>query len=75
MVFIGVFRSGGDTNYSMIVDAGSIWLIGVPLAFVGAFVFDLPVYWVYVLVVTEEIFKGPWIHHLIEPEMVAVVPD
>ena len=82
MIFIGVLRSGGDTNYSLILDAGSIWLIGVPLAFVGAFVFGLPVYWVYVLVVTEEIFKvviglrrifkGPWIHHLTEPEMVAV---
>ena len=43
----------------------------------------MPVYWVYLLVVTEEIFKvtiglrrffgGPWIHHLTEPELVAAV--
>ncbi|MCB0192133.1 MAG: MATE family efflux transporter [Anaerolineae bacterium] len=81
MIFIGVLRSGGDTNYSMILDGGSVWLIGVPLAFIGAFFFELPVYWVYMLVVTEEIFKvtiglrrifkGPWIHYLTEPEMVA----
>ena len=83
MTFIGILRSGGDTSYSLFLDVGSVWLIGVPLAFIGAFVLGLPVYWVYLLVVTEEIFKvtiglrrffgGPWIHHLTEPELVAAV--
>ncbi len=81
MVFIGILRSGGDTRFSMVLDAGSIWLIGVPLAFAGAFIWGLPVYGVYMLLIVEEIFKvgfglwrifrGPWIHRLAEPEVLA----
>jgi Na+-driven multidrug efflux pump len=35
----------------------SIWLIGVPSALIGAFVLDWPVFGVYALVLSEEIFK------------------
>lgn len=58
ILFIGILRSGGDTRYAFLVDVGAIWLIGVPLAFIGAFVLDLPVYLVYLLVMTEELIKG-----------------
>lgn len=80
MIFIGVLRSGGDTRFSFFLDAGAIWLIGVPLAFTGAFIWGLPIYWVYLLSVTEEVIKvglalwrffyGPWIHQLAEPQAV-----
>ncbi len=80
LIFIGVLRSGGDTRFSFFLDAGAIWLIGVPLAFTGAFIWGLPVYWVYLLSITEEVIKvgialwrffyGPWIHRLAEPEVV-----
>lgn len=82
MVFIGVLRSGGDTRFSLFVDAGFIWLLGVPLALFGAFVLGLPVYWVYLLVVVDEaskvtvalwrFFSGRWIHQLAEPEVLGV---
>lgn len=82
MLFIGVLRSGGDTRFSFFIDAGSIWLIGVPLALFGAFVLGLPVYTVYLLVSIEEVIKviialrrffwGPWIHNLAEPETQAL---
>jgi putative MATE family efflux protein len=72
--FIGIFRAGGDTRYALILDGIIIWLVGVPLAFLGAFVFHLPVYLVYLMVMTEELTKGflglqryfsrKWIHHL-----------
>jgi putative MATE family efflux protein len=32
----GLLRAGGDTRFCMLVDAGSVCLIGVPLAFLGA---------------------------------------
>lgn len=77
MIFIGVLRSGGDTRFAMVVDGGAVWLIGVPLAFWAAFVLELPVYWVYLIVITEEVIKAGvglwrilsnrWIHHLAEP--------
>lgn len=54
---VGVLRGGGDTKYSMILEMGAVWLIGVPLAFIGALVFKLPVYWVFLLATAEELFK------------------
>jgi Na+-driven multidrug efflux pump len=54
---VGVFRSGGDTRFAMALDAGSSWLVGVPLALLGAFVFKLPVYGVYLMIVSEEVIK------------------
>ncbi len=57
LLIVGVLRAGGDTRFAFIVDAGLIWSIGVPMAFIGAFVLHLPVYYVYPLVVSEEFAK------------------
>lgn len=54
---IGIFRSGGDTKFSLLIDTGGVWLIGVPMAFVCGLVLHLPVYYVYALVSFEEVFK------------------
>ena len=74
-VFIGALRAGGDTRFALIMEICSIWLIGVPAAFIGAFVFHLPVYWVYLMVILEEVAKAfvstwrfrsrRWIHDLV----------
>lgn len=54
---VGILRSGGDTRFSFLADVLTIWLVGIPLALIGAFVLFLPVYWVYLLVFTEEFLK------------------
>ena len=54
---VGVLRGGGDTKYSMYLEMGAVWLIGVPLGFLGSLVFKYPVYIVYLLVSLEELFK------------------
>jgi putative MATE family efflux protein len=75
MLFIvGILRAGGDTRASFLIDVGSIWLIGIPAAVVGAFVLQLPVYWVYVLAMSDEatkfvaaalrVFSKRWINNL-----------
>jgi len=74
ILYIGVIRSGGDTRFGFLMDGVVIWVVGVPLAFLGAFVFHLPVYWVYLLVMSEELvkwilglyrfFTRKWIHNL-----------
>ncbi|KMQ49820.1 Na+ driven multidrug efflux pump [Chitinispirillum alkaliphilum] len=74
---MGVFKGGGDTLFGMIVDIGGIWLIGVPLAALGAFVLEWPVHWVVALASIEEIskasaafirfFSHKWIHNLVKP--------
>ena len=57
IIIIGTLRSGGDTLYSMLLEISCVWLIGVPLALLGAFVLKLPVYYVVLLVNAEEVAK------------------
>jgi len=60
---VGVLRSGGDTRFTLLLDTAGVWLIGVPLAFLGGLVWHLPVEQVVILVVVEEFFKvvlGVW---------------
>ena len=57
-MIVGVLRGGGDTKFSMLLEMGAVWLVGVPLAFLGALVFKLPVYYVTPLVYAEEIVKA-----------------
>ncbi|HVN53714.1 MAG TPA: MATE family efflux transporter [Anaerolineaceae bacterium] len=56
-VVIAILRSGGDTRFSLVLDSGSIWLIGIPLALLGAFVLHLPIYYVVLIVMIEEACK------------------
>ena len=57
VIIVGILRSGGDTRYSLILDGFVIWLVGVPLSAAGAFLFNLPVGYVYALALTEEATK------------------
>lgn len=73
--FIGALRAGGDTRFALLMEICSIWLIGVPAAYFAAFVLHLPVYYVYLFVILEEIAKAfvsswrfrsrKWIHDLV----------
>lgn len=73
--FIGALRAGGDTRFALVMEICSIWLIGVPAAYFAAFVLRLPVYYVYLFVILEEIAKAfvsawrfrsrKWIHDLV----------
>lgn len=57
----GVFRSGGDTRFGLICDSVDMWCYAVPLGFIAAFVFKLPVLVVYFLLCTDEFVKWPWV--------------
>ncbi len=54
---IGVLRSGGDTTFCLLLDAGTVWLIGVPMAFLGAAFLNLPIYITFAMVYIEEVVK------------------
>lgn len=63
IIIIGALRSGGDTVFSLILDGLVIWVVGVPLAALGAFVMGLPLQFVYLLALSEEVTKmgvGLW---------------
>jgi putative MATE family efflux protein len=57
----GVFRAGGDSRFGFICDTIDMWCYAVPLGFLAAFVFKLPVLWVYFLLCTDEFVKWPWV--------------
>jgi putative MATE family efflux protein len=75
MMIVGILRSGGDTRFALFADTAPLWLIGVPMALLGAFVLGLPVYWVALMVLADEITKfclclwrvlsGLWIHDVV----------
>lgn len=54
---VGVLRSGGDTGMCLFIDASGVWLIGIPLAFIGGLWLKQPIYVVYTMVMLEEIYK------------------
>lgn len=74
IIIIGILRGGGDARFSMFLDGFVIWILGVPMALLGAFVLHLPIHWVYLMVMAEEIAKWVlglrryysrrWIHDL-----------
>lgn len=55
---VGVLRGGGDTSFSMFLELGTMWLVGVPLAFLGAVVLKLPVTTVAILVGADDLLKS-----------------
>jgi putative MATE family efflux protein len=58
MLVVGVMRCGGDTKFAMITEVGTVWLIGVPLAFFTTMVLGLPVYLAVLAVKSEEVVKA-----------------
>lgn len=74
ILIVGVFRGGGDAGYALKLEAMTMWLIGVPLAFIGAVYLHLSVEMVAFIISAEEItklalalphlHKLTWIHDL-----------
>ena len=73
-IVVGILRAGGDTRFSLFLDGIIIWIVGVPMAYLAAFVLHLPVYYVYLFAMSEEVTKWlmgvpryrsrKWIHNL-----------
>lgn len=55
----GIFCSGGDTKFGLKCDAVVMWCITVPLGMISAFVWKLPVVWVFFIVNLDELLKVP----------------
>ncbi|GAA0084929.1 MATE family efflux transporter [Clostridium sp. CTA-7] len=53
----GILRSGGQTKYTLYLDMFGTWGIGVPIGFISAFIFKLPIEWVYLLISSEELIR------------------
>lgn len=54
----GVLRGGGDTQYLMVADVISLYVISLPLGYLSAFVWHLNPFWIYVCFRAEFIMKS-----------------
>ena len=57
VIIVGILRGAGDARSALIIEGSTMWLIGVPLTIMGAFLFKLPVHQVYALAILEEVAK------------------
>lgn len=74
IMIVGILRGGGDSHYAVRVQGATMWILGIPLSCVGAFVFHWPIYLVIGICTIEEIVKavfmfyrfrsGKWIHNI-----------
>lgn len=70
----GLFRSGGDIRFVLLMDTGGIWFVGMPLTILLGDVLTLPFLLVFMAYVCVEIYKliigfcryrsGKWLHTL-----------
>lgn len=75
VIIVGLCRSGGDTLFACILDTATVWLVAVPLAFLGANL-GFPLWGVYLCVCSEEIAKvavgiprilsKKWLHNVVQ---------
>jgi Na+-driven multidrug efflux pump len=75
LLIVGILRGAGNAEYALKIEMITMWLVGVPICAVGAFLLHLKVHEVFVLVTLEEwtkfalaVFKykkGNWIKSLV----------
>ncbi len=74
VIIVGLCRSGGDTLFACILDTATVWVVAVPLAFLGAHL-GLPLWGVYLCVCSEDVVKAilgvprilskKWLHNVV----------
>lgn len=60
---VGVLRGGGDVRAATLIDVLPLWCVAIPMAALCGLVFRLDIFWVYIAVSVENVFKfflGIW---------------
>ncbi len=75
-IITGILRGGADTRVAFLIDVLPLWIVGVPLAFLLAFVLPVPPLFTYAAFFVEETLRcavgikrvtsGKWIHVIID---------
>lgn len=61
IVINGIFAAGGDTVFDMYSLIVTMWMLAIPLAAAGTFLFHWPVIVVYACTCLDEVGKIPWV--------------
>lgn len=57
-LIVGILRCGGDTTFAAIAEVGTVWLIGVPAAFITSLILGWSIYFAVLAVRCEAVVKG-----------------
>ena len=57
-ISVGILRAGGDNTFCLLIDFTGLWIVSLPLTFLAAFYFNLPLFWVVVTAYSEEVCKA-----------------
>lgn len=57
-VINGILRAGGDNRFVLYSDIFSMWGMAIPACLLAAFYFELSYFWVYAMVLVEEVVKA-----------------
>lgn len=63
MTIGGIFPAGGDSRFGLFCDAVTLWCITIPIGYLCAFVWKLPVLTTYFVLNLDEIIKLPAVYH------------
>lgn len=73
-IIVGLCRSGGDTVFACILDTATVWLVGVPLSFLGVYL-GFPLWGVCLCVMMGDLVKSAvglprilskkWLHNVV----------
>ena len=65
IVINGIFYCGGDSVFDTVSLIVTMWMLAIPLAVLGTYIFDWPVFIVYGCTCLDEVGKIPWVivHH------------
>ena len=58
ILIVGILRCGGDTAFAAIAEVGTVWVIGVPAAFITSLLLGWPIYLAVMAVRCEAVVKG-----------------
>lgn len=56
----GALRGGGDTRALLIADNVFLWISSIPFGMLAGFVWHLPVFWIYLLLKSDNVLKCIW---------------
>lgn len=59
----GILPAGGDSRFQLLSESLATWLVGVPLALAGAFIWHLSLPWVYAMLSLEEVVRFLIVRH------------
>lgn len=59
-MIVGICRAGGDIRYGVIIDVALLWGCSIIVGAIAAFVIKIPMPWVYILIMSDEVIKVPF---------------